>query len=70
MTAPYTAVYQENEDTGHYELLFVVSHEFLAQEGRELWLVEFAQELADGDLWAVRLIEGEELSDFDQILES
>jgi len=66
--AKFTAVYEENEE-GLYELLLIVTQTFLTQQDRELWLVELAQELAKGDLWAIQLIEGEDLEEFVLVLE-
>ena len=62
-----TAIYQENEE-GLYELLLIATQTFLDLSDRELWLIELSSELADGDLWAIRLITGETLDDFPLIL--
>lgn len=63
----YTAIYEEDDD-GFYVLLMIVTRAFLDQEDREVWLVELAQELAAGDLWKIRLVEGESMMDFPPVL--
>jgi hypothetical protein len=63
----YTALYQEDEE-GLYVLLLVTSRTFNDLPERELWLVELAQELAGGDLWAIRMVEAESLIDLPPIL--
>jgi hypothetical protein len=67
MSAAYTAVYKES-DEGVYELLMIVSYLMLEIQERQLWLVELAAELAEGDLWAIRLVEGDAIQDFAQTL--
>lgn len=62
----YVALYKENEE-GLYELLVITSRVFRDLPDREVWLVELAQELADGDLWAIRVVEGESLIDLPPI---
>lgn len=63
----YTAVYLE-DDAGRYELILVSTSLFTEREGYAPAFLDLVSRLADGDLWAVRLIESSTL-DFDQILE-
>ena len=63
----YTAVYKEDDD-GFYELLLITTKTFQALPDRELWLIELAQELAAGDLWAIQMVSGESLLDFPPLL--
>ena len=67
MSAEYTAVYKE-DDNGRYQLLMIVSYVMLEIQERKLWLVQLAAELADGDLWAIRLVEGDTIAEFAQVL--
>jgi hypothetical protein len=63
----YTAIYLE-DDAGQYELLAVASDLLLEREGYAPAWLDLSTSLADGDLWAVRLVTGDSLEDFPQIL--
>ena len=66
-TNELTGIYQEN-DEGQYELLMIVTPTFLDLPDREPWLAELSQELAEGDLWAIRMIAGDSIEDFPLVL--
>jgi hypothetical protein len=61
------AVYKE-DDNGVYVCIMVFTRAFLEEYDRELWLAELAQELAEGDLWAIRLVKYEALNDVEEVL--
>jgi len=60
-------IYQENED-GRMQLMLVYTASFREVEGADVLLIMIAQKLADADLQSVKIVSGNELTDFTQFL--
>jgi hypothetical protein len=60
-------IYQENED-GRMQLMLVYTAAFREVEGADVMLIMIAQKLADADLQSVKIVSGNELTDFTQFL--
>jgi hypothetical protein len=60
-------IYQENEDD-RLELMLIYTDAFRTLEDADVMIVQMAQKLADTDYHSVKIVSGEEVTDFERFL--